>query len=120
MAITANANLEVAQIAADTGITLTMTAADATDGHKFDNDGKTFLLVANDSVGSRTVTIETGLAHGSLAVEDVTLVIALGNKAMFGPFDETVFNVPIGQTDAGRVKFGFDAASSTTFALVRY
>lgn len=59
---------------------------------RFDNDGKTFLEVANASGGDLTVIFagQVPLQHGVSA--DVTVVIPTAETHVIGPFPERFFN----------------------------
>ena len=74
------------------------------DGHKFTNDGRTFLQFENANASSRVVTLQTPATLGPYAVEDKTITIP-GSAVQFraGPFETAYFNRPSGLSDSGMV-----------------
>jgi hypothetical protein len=61
-------------------VTEQMTAATATHGEKFLNDGRTFLRVKNGNAATRTVTIETpGTVDGQALADLVVTIAATGD-----------------------------------------
>ena len=94
----------------------TMTAADATNGHAFDNDGNVFIVVRNGGAGSITVTVQTPRTVDDLAVADLTVSIAAGKTYLIGPFPTETFNQS--GSDRGKVYVDFD--TDTSVALGAY
>lgn len=72
-------------------------AATATDGYEFLNDGKTLLHIKNDSGAvSLTVTLDvpnTCDFNGS-SVHDEAITIPFGDDYIIGPFPTHIFNEP--------------------------
>ena len=117
MAITASAaRVTTETVAVDpiVGKSITANAADATDGHKFANDGKTRLRVTNGSGGAITLTIQTqATTRGGYAIADFTESIANSGVLEYGPFRFDEFN-----DSGGDCFFGVSADTSVTFSLV--
>lgn len=109
-------SLTVTEITSD-GVTDTLSAANA-DGHKFYNDGKTFLEVSNGSGGTITVTIVTPITYLGLAVADKTVAISNGATKFIGPFRPSLYNYTTG-TDKGMVYVNYSAVTTTTVAAWR-
>lgn len=79
----------------------------------FDNDGKTFLEVANASGGDLTVTIvgQVSLQHSIAATK--TVVVPTGETHVIGPFPERYFN-----TDgANEVSITYSTLTTVTAAV---
>jgi hypothetical protein len=88
------------------------------DGHKFANDGYTFLEFNNASGSSRVVTIQTAAMYQTYAVAD-HLITVPGSASRFksGKFDKGLFNIPSGQTDAGYVYVDYPAGQETDITV---
>lgn len=96
------------------GLQVAFTAATATDGDSFLNDGNTYLHVKNGGGSPITVTIQTPVTYGGIALADPTVTVTNGTEKVIGPFRKDIFN----QTD-GKVYFGCDAVTSVTVAAIR-
>ena len=109
--------LTVQLIAANSGAALTMVAADAADGMKFPNDGRTELLIENGDSSAKTVTITSvPCSHGRLG--DLVLTVGAGAREIIGPLDPSLFNQTSG-ADMGSVYFGISDATSVTVGARR-
>lgn len=86
MARTALAVQETGRSASET---ITMAAADTSNGNYFDNDSqKVLLLVHNDTGGPATVTIDTPITFDGLSIPSLVVTVADGAIAVVGPFPE--------------------------------
>ena len=97
------------------------------DGHIFDNDGKTILLVRNtvlDNV-SVTLTVHATAEYDDLDVEDKTITIVIPEDVggdqneiyqAVGPFRKPTFNITSG-LNAGKVFFETSSASLDFVAI---
>jgi len=96
------------------GLVLTTLAVTptATHGNKFWNNGKTFLMVANASGDTITVTVNTPGQVAGLDVEDLEVEVANGATTAIGPFTSD-FN----QSD-GYVWATFDVVTDVTIDAV--
>lgn len=97
------------------GVVVTSAAA-ASGGDSFPNDGRTHLSVTNaHATLSRTVTINSLQANNFGTDENVTVVVAALTTARIGPFNIYRFN-----DSAGRVGVTYsDLAADLTVACVR-
>lgn len=99
------------QQAAVTGTALTFSAA-AGGGDSFLPGDRTILLVRNSDASSKTVTVVVpGTKYGQ-ALPDITLSVAAGATAAFGPFPPDLAGT------AGYVDVLYSAVTSVTVALV--
>lgn len=98
------------------GVTDTLTAA-ITDGHRFSNDGKTFLEVANGYTDTVTVTVETPGTVDGLAIADLAVAIPAGSTKFIGPFQPSLFNQLTGY--AGFVYVTYSSVTTVTVAAWR-
>ena len=101
---------------AATGITMTLTAA-VTDGHKFANTGRDFVVIANDSGSTITLTVTTGGTVGGIAIEDVIVGVPDGATKIVGPFNKSIFDQ--GGTDLGKVYLGYSSPTDVTVGVFR-
>lgn len=109
------------QSAALSGLAESFTAATATTGDTFPEDGKqeTFLEVNNGSGASIDVTItaiETSVVVskvGPVTVTDKTIAVGAGARKIIGPFPKAYVN------SAGLVKATCSAVTSVTVRAVR-
>ena len=100
----------------NTGLEPTYTAADAVDGHEFENDGKTFLHVANGATAVE-VTVSANYSREGLTLPDLSVTVSASESRMIGPFDKIVFNQD--GADKGKVFVDVDDASNVTLAAIR-
>lgn len=99
------------------GGAVTFGAADATNGMRFVNDGKTVLIVKNASAAAITVTVRSvPCSHGRLGDLIVTVPATTG-EAVIGPFAKDLFDQQ--STDLGNVYVDFSASASVTVAAVK-
>jgi hypothetical protein len=103
-------SIAIQSVTGNNGAQLTSVTPDAVNGNMFDNDGKTRLVVHNGDATSKTVTI-TGVpcSHGRSG--NIVQAVAAGERAVFGPFDQNLFNQP-GPTDQGKVYVDWSASTS--------
>lgn len=110
----ARGTLTVQQVSLN-GMAPAFSAATATDGDAFQNDGNVLLEVKNTSAGVVTITIPTPAKVGGLDVADVSVTVpATTGDRIIGPFDPTIFN----QAD-GSVYVNNSAASGVTLMAFR-
>jgi hypothetical protein len=101
-------------------VTEQMTAATATHGEKFINDGKTFVRIKNGDGSPVTATINTNRSVDGLTLPNQTVTIAATGNADgldfqdIGPFPPGTFN----QTD-GYVWVTLSAVTSVTIGAYR-
>ena len=100
------------------GAEVTLVAANATNGHKFANDGQTRLFVKTGST-TATLTVEQGRLVNGKTVASVTLALAANKEYLIGPFPKQDFDRDPSLSDAGYVYFGFSADTNIYWALVR-
>lgn len=76
-----------------TGITVSLTAAQTTDGNSAPNDGNTYFEVKVATAGACTVTVQTPGTVDGLAIADRTISVpgTTGDK-VFGPFPPDKYN----------------------------
>ena len=100
---------------AQSGGLISWTAA-YTDGNWCYNDGQVFLLFKNDdALLTKTVTIQTPLTIGGLAVADQTVAIGPETQKIAGPFNTLWFNELVG-TDKGKMSWTWDDGVSAFVA----
>lgn len=92
---------------------VTFTAADATNDHKFLNDGNTELLVVNGGSGACALTVKS-VADQYGRLGDLTLSVTPGHSAVVPSLDPTLFN----QAD-GYVYVDIDEDTTVTLAAIR-
>lgn len=67
-----------------------------TDGVKFKNTGKEFIIVKRDQASTSTITISTNVTIDGLALPDLTVAMAAGDSAVqekiLGPFPTQYYN----------------------------
>ncbi len=94
---------------------ITFTAADATNNHEFENDGRTMLLAKCTDASSKTVTVvsvpDLYGRSGNLAM----VVPATTGEAIAGPFPPGLWS-----QSNGRVNVDVSAATGLSLAAVRY
>lgn len=92
----------------------TMTAADATNGMAFVNDGQTVLVVRNTDASAKTVTVKSVPDEWGRS-GDVTCVVAASGVGILGPFTPAIFN----QSD-GTINVDFSASTGVTVAASKF
>jgi len=96
MAPRAGLTVEVAD--RHTPIVPSFTIAVVADGHKFLNDGRTFLYIKTNAVGENhlvTIQMPTSSDVDGLVVDDITFDLLDNSDYVMGPFPPKVYN----QTD---------------------
>ena len=95
-----------------TGMALTFSNADATNGNKFTNDGHTYFeAVEGNGEGTAIITIATPKTVEGLAVDNVAVTLTNGERVIMGPFTPDVFNDQSG-TDVNCVTMAFTGANA--------
>lgn len=103
------------------GMVVSQTAGDAANDHSFENLTEDILLeVDNQGTGAVQVTIDVPLSVDSLAVPDLVVSVAGGDRTMIKAFKKSVYN----QEDAGNsideaVLVNIDQDSSVYLAAIR-
>jgi hypothetical protein len=100
---------------------LTLTAADSVNGMMFPNDGKTVLIVINNDVSTKTVTIVSVPDENGRAGDIILTVPAASGSfpgiAITDQLPTALFTQQ--STDAGNVYVTFSAATNVKVAAVR-
>lgn len=100
------------QTSAATGVAITFASASA-GGDKVLPDPRGVVLVKNGDASAKTVTVVVpGTKYGQ-ALADITLSVAAGAEAVFGPFADD-----LADTD-GKVALTYSAVTSVTVAAVK-
>ncbi len=99
------------------GLVDTLVAASVS-GDEFANEGSTFLEVNNGSGSTITVTFVTQKSIDGLAVADLAVAVAAGERRLCGPFRKGLYNVQSG-TSAGRVQVTYSGVTSLTVGAHR-
>lgn len=82
------------QSPAITGTTLTLNAASASD--EFSNNSKTYIIVYNNSGGTRTFdAVTTQVVETTLAVADRSFSVNDGTYTVIGPFSTAVYGTTV-------------------------
>ena len=85
----------------------------------FPGDGETKVIVKNANAAACTVTVQTPLTEGGLAVADQVVVVPANTGEMhIGPFRQDIYNRPGGATDPGMVYVDFSIQASVTYAVI--
>lgn len=92
---------------------ITFAAADAA-GDSFANTGREALLVQNNDVGARTVTVVTQATVDGLAVADLQITVPAGELHLIGPFAKGVYD-----DVNGEVQITYNDATNVNVAVVR-
>lgn len=80
------------------GLVVAQTAGDAANDHSFENlNEDVFLEVDNQGSGAVQVTVDVPLSVDGLAVPDLVISVAAGDRVMIKKFAKSVYN----QEDAG-------------------
>jgi hypothetical protein len=97
------------------GTEVTYDAADSDNGNQFQNDGRMFVHVKNETGDPATITFDTPHQVDGLAIANRAVVVADGEERMIGPFPPSIYN------DGGRlvqISYTVDDAG-VTLALLR-
>lgn len=103
------------------GMVVVQTAGDAANDHSFENlTGDIFLEVDNQGTGAVEVTIDVDMEVDGLAVPDLIVSVAGGDRAMIKAFRKSVYN----QEDVGNgidraVLVNIDQDSNVYLAAIR-
>jgi len=84
-------------------------------GHKFTNDGKTFVEVKNDSGDTITATFITPGTVDDLAISDLEVAVSDGAVYLVGPFPTNVYNQGSG-SDSTKTYLDLSSTSSVSVA----
>ena len=93
------------------------TAATATDGFEFINDGKTIINIKNDGTsGALTCTVDNPqpCSYGSTTIHDITVTIPQDDDWLIGPFPTHRFN-----DSSGKVTISLDQFDTITACAYR-
>ena len=74
------------QAAKSTGVVATFTSLNATDDYKIANTGQTFLYVKETGATTPSLTIDTPLTVGGLAVSNQVIAFTANQEKIIGPF----------------------------------
>ena len=99
----------------------TNAAATLTDGNRFINTGREFIMVTNNgAVNPVVVTIPTPQTVKNLTIQDPTVSVAKdGIIKIIGPFPPELYNNPAGGTDPNEVYLEYDQTTSVTVSVFR-
>lgn len=103
------------------GMVVAQTAGNATDDHSFENlTADIFLEIDNQGTGAVEVTIDVPLTIDGLALPDLVVSVAGGDRTMIKPFKKNVFN----QEDADNfiddaILINIDQDSNVYLAAIR-
>ena len=101
-----------------TPVVATTAEAVAADGHRFLNDGRTFLYIDTTGEGGDhliTIQMPTSSDVDGLVVDDITFELVKDKQYVMGPFPTNIYN----QVD-GMVYIDWDGASATVnWSVVR-
>lgn len=94
-----------------------LVAADAVNGMSFTNTNQNvFIYIYNGDVSSKTITITTVTTYDSLAMTDLSVVVAAGERRMVGPFKNSNYG---SGTSSNSVYIDFSAATSVTIGAYK-
>ncbi|MFN3925040.1 MAG: hypothetical protein ACK4K6_15545 [Pseudarthrobacter sp.] len=97
---------------------LTFQAADAANGMRLLNpDGRTFLLIKNDSLGPAQITV-LSVPDEAARTGDLLLAVPAGGTGFVPPLRPQWWNQRSGD-DAGYIQIDFDVDTDVTVAAVR-
>ncbi len=109
------------QTPAIAGVIPTNAAATLTDGNRFVNTGREFVMITNDGgVNPVVVTIQTPQTIAGLAIADPTVSVPKdGVIKIIGPFPPEVYNNPASGTDPNEVYIEYDQVTSVLISVFR-
>ena len=97
-----------------TGITPTRTAISASNIYLVRNNGRVMLALEKSGAGIATITIQTPVTTGGLAVAEQSLTVpATTGDKMAGPFPPSIYN-----DDDGDLRFSTNEGTGLTCAVV--
>lgn len=94
------------------GLTLSTTAADATNGNVVDVGWRTFLYLENTGGSSATVTIAVPGTQDGMTIGPRAITLAAGAKKLVGPLSPTNYGQPYGSANAGRAQITYSASAT--------
>lgn len=92
-------------------------AAAAGGGDSFVNTGTELVVIRNESVGSITVTFVTPVVVDALAVADLTMVLAAGERRIIGPFPPGWYNDTL--VSGGSVNMTYSGVTTLFVAVIK-
>lgn len=98
------------------GSTVSLTQSNS-DGHKFSNSNKQFIMATNAHTATVTMTIVTGGQVGGYDISDITVAVGAGASVLAGPFPTHIFNQPSG-SDAGKIYVNWDSSVAAVSSSV--
>jgi hypothetical protein len=96
-----------------TGVTQTLQTFDYTNGEKFTNTGKEFIVIVNANTQTITATFVTAATYGGFEISDVDVDIPASTTYLVGPFNTSIFNQKSG-TDKGTVYINWSGTETYT------
>lgn len=114
------ADLTVQDISDEDGAAVTFAAADVA-GDKFAYSDKATIVVKNDDVAAKTVTVVAAVTafndrqRGELTRSNIVLTVAAGAVAVIPPLPNPFRNA----SDANKVALTYDAVTSLSIAVIR-
>ncbi len=96
------------------GLVVTPVAGSGTGEYEFNNTGREFIYIENNSGGSLDYTITIPGTVGGYALEDITGSVADGTVEYIGPFNPTYANAADGNVD-----FTISVTTSVNLAVLR-
>ncbi len=109
------------QTPAIAGVIPANVAATLTDGNRFINTGREFIMITNNgAVNPVVVTIPTPQTFKGLAIADPTVSVPKdGIIKIIGPFPPEVYNNPSGGTDPNEVYIEYDQVTTVLVSVFR-
>ncbi len=103
------------------GVIPTNAAATLTDGNRFINTGREFIMITNDgAVNPCVVTIPTPQTINNLTIQDPTVSVPKdGIIKIIGPFPPSIYNNPGSATDPNEVYIEYDQTTSVLVSVFR-
>ncbi|KKL13060.1 hypothetical protein LCGC14_2529520 [marine sediment metagenome] len=103
------------------GVIPTNAAATLSDGNRFINTGREFVMITNNgTVNPVVVTIPTPQTINNLTIQDPTVSVAKdGIIKIIGPFPPSIYNNPVGGTDENEVYVEYDQATDVLISVFR-
>ncbi|BCH32635.1 hypothetical protein MesoLjLc_45650 [Mesorhizobium sp. L-8-10] len=114
------ADLTVQNLSDEDGGAVTFAAADVA-GDKFVWDSRAAIVIKNDDVGSKTVTVTAAYTaindatYGELTRSNIVLAVAAGAVAVIPPVNVAFRNA----ADLNKVALTYDAVTSLSVAVIR-
>lgn len=104
-----------------TGVIPANVAATGTDGNRFKNTGREFVMITNNgTVNPCVVTILTPQTTHGLTIQDPTVSVAKDDVIkIIGPFPVEVYNNSPGDTDENEVYIEYDQVTNVAVSVFR-